>query len=198
MTTYIKIKAKNLESLLIISLFRMKFTSSVRLREFIGDCITENLSKSLSLRNARLIILFCFFVGIGTSIKTFAQNAALSPGNIVSSNTTIYDRGGTGNYANNSNEWITVAGIPGATITISGNYGLEACCDRIYIRNGFGNAGAILQTLSLASGSTTYTGTAGQTLTVHLTSDISTVASGFQFTVTYSIAQTAPTRTQVG
>ncbi|NBX80865.1 MAG: hypothetical protein EBQ94_10905, partial [Flavobacteriales bacterium] len=106
-------------------------------------------------------------------------------------NATITDRAGAGNYANNTNEWITIAGRPGVSISISGSYGLEACCDRIYIRSGYGNAGTALQTLSAASGTTSYTGACGESLTVHLTSDVSNVSSGFSFTVTYSTPQTA-------
>lgn len=123
-----------------------------------------------------------------------AQNAALLPGNIVSCNTTIYDRGGAGNYTSSSNEWITIAGIPGSTITISGTYGLEACnCDYIYVRDGYGNAGTILQTYTNGAGAISYTGTSGQSLTVQLVSDGSVISSGFVATVTYSVAQTCPT-----
>ena len=43
-------------------------------------------------------LIFLFF-----SFECFSQNAALSPGNIVANNTTIYDRAGAGNnYANST------------------------------------------------------------------------------------------------
>jgi hypothetical protein len=128
-------------------------------------------------------------------LRGWGQNAALNPGNIVACNTTIYDRGGTGNYSNSTDEWITIAGRPGATITISGSYALETGgnYDYIYIRDGYGNSGTVLQTKVNSTGTISYTGTSGQTLTVHLTSDGSTVASGFSLTVTYSTSQTCPT-----
>lgn len=142
----------------------------------------------------KLYFIYSSLLFIFLSLDSFAQNAALNPGNIVASNTTIYDRAGSAtNYANNTNEWITIVGNPGATINLSGTYGLEACCDRIYIRDGYGNAGTILQTLSAATGTINYTGAVGQTLTVHLTSDFSGRAAGFAFTVTYSAAPAAPT-----
>ncbi len=139
------------------------------------------------------ILAFCGLLLTNTQLH--AQNAALSPGNIVACNTTIYDRAGAStNYANNTNEWITVAGRPGATITISGSYTLEACsCDYIYVRSGYGNTGAIYVTKTNGSGTVSYTGAVGETLTVHLTSDGSTRAAGFAFTVTYSTTQTCPT-----
>lgn len=133
------------------------------------------------------IILFLFF-----SIQAMAQNAAVTPGNIVTSNTTIYDRGGTGNYSNSSNEWITIAGLPGATINISGSYGLESCnCDYIYIRSGYGNTGTAYISRTNGAGTINYTGAVGETLTVQLVSDGGVTASGFVFTVTYSTTATA-------
>ncbi|MBU3661535.1 MAG: hypothetical protein FGM14_16855 [Flavobacteriales bacterium] len=151
----------------------------------------QNYSNQLQKSNPKIIfrlpfLMLLFLLGIVGN--GWGQNAAIAPGNIVACNTTIYDRGGsTGNYANSTNEWITIAGIPGATITISGTYALETCnCDYIYIRNGYGNTGTILQTKTNGSGSISYTGTAGQALTVHLTSDGSSVAAGFALTVTYS------------
>lgn len=138
-------------------------------------------------RSSGLLRLLAIIVVLLFSIQAMAQNAALAPGNIVTSNTTIYDRGGTGNYGNSSNEWITIAGRPGMTITISGSYALETGnYDYIYIRSGYGNAGTAYLTRTNGSGTVNYTGAAGETLTVHLTSDASTVASGFVFTVTYS------------
>ena len=69
-----------------------------------------------SLFASLVIILAVFVVGIGS---VFGQAAATGVGNIISANATITDRGGAGNYANSTNEWITIAGRPGVSISIS-------------------------------------------------------------------------------
>jgi len=164
--------------------------------EFTGAAFRTFCEKCFHSKAMGFTLLFLLF---SSGVNLSAQNAKLSTGNIVACDATIRDGGGTGNYQDNRNEWITIAGVPGATITISGSWGLETCCDRIFIRNGYGNAGTALYTSpgTGTTGAVNYLGTAGQTLTVHLTSDGSVRSSGFQFTVTYSVAQTCPTYTSV-
>lgn len=50
---------------------------------------------------------------------------------------TIYDDGGeAGQYSNNFNGYVLIQASSGMTITITGNYDTEGCCDKLYIYDG--------------------------------------------------------------
>lgn len=101
-------------------------------------------------------------------------------------NITLYDNGGsTGDYASNSTGYTVLEAGLGATITINGNYSTESGLDYIRIYNGIGTAGTLLTSYT-GTGTISYTGTAGQTLTIQFYSDGSLVNSGFNLSISYS------------
>ncbi len=103
-------------------------------------------------------------------------------------NTALCSHAGCGvTYSNNANGYTVLTGGGSATITVAGSYAVESCCDRINIYNGVGTGGGLLaQYGSLGSGTFTYTGSPGQTLTVQFTSDVSVTSTGLNANVTYS------------
>ncbi len=108
-------------------------------------------------------------------------------------NSTICANLGCGtNHSNNNNGYTVINASGTATISLSGTYNLESCCDRVYIYLGVGTGGTLLYTYG-ASGSgsiTAFTGTPGQSYTVRLTSDGSLTYTGVSLNVTYGGACT--------
>lgn len=99
---------------------------------------------------------------------------------------TMYDNGGsTGNYANNSDGHIVLEAAFQSTISLAGTYDVENNFDFIRIYDGAGTAGTLLATFT-GTGTLSYTGNPGQTLTVQFTSNGSVTASGFAIDVTSS------------
>lgn len=123
----------------------------------------------------------------GTFTSVVSQNIPASGSNTVNCGTSIvlYDNGGlAGNYANNSNGYTVLDAGLGSTITINGSYTTESV-DYIKIYSGIGTTGTLLTSYS-GTGTFSYSGTPGQTLTVQFTSDGSVVYSGFTLSVSYS------------
>ncbi|HRT54747.1 MAG TPA: tripartite tricarboxylate transporter substrate-binding protein, partial [Flavobacteriales bacterium] len=109
--------------------------------------------------------------------------------NACGTNIALQDHAGSGNYSNNANGYTVLEAGTNATITISGTYWGEGCCDDLYIYSGAGTGGAVLlNPIGNGAGgvSVNYTGAPGQTLTVRFTSDLSIVYAGFDLMVTYT------------
>ncbi len=127
------------------------------------------------------------------TLVPFSGNNSVACG----TNTVLQDHAGSGSYSNNANGYTVLNALGGAVISISGTFGLESCCDHLYIRDGSGTGGAILAQNVGGSGTISYTGTAGQTLTVQFTSDGSVVGTGLDLNVSYTgscaVACTQPT-----
>ena len=88
----------------------------------------------------------------------------------------IYDDGGqNGNYSNNFTGGVTLEATPGTTITLSGSYSIENCCDHLVITDG----NAELTAVTSYNGSFSVSSTTG-TMTVNFTSDGSTNYWGFE------------------
>ena len=122
------------------------------------------------------------FTVVNTLTVPTTGNNTVSCGN----NITLYDNGGsTGDYASNSTGYTVLEAGLGATITINGNYSTESGLDYIRIYNGIGTAGTLLTSYT-GTGTISYTGTAGQTLTLQFYSDGSLVNSGFNLSISYS------------
>lgn len=122
------------------------------------------------------------FTVVNTQIIPVTGSNTVSCGN----NITLYDNGGsTGDYSNSSTGYTVLEAGLGATITINGNYSTESGLDYIRIYNGIGTAGTLLTSYT-GTGTISYTGTAGQTLTIQFYSDGSLVNSGFNLSISYS------------
>ncbi|MFI5140839.1 MAG: T9SS type A sorting domain-containing protein, partial [Bacteroidia bacterium] len=137
-----------------------------------------------------LHILAFLFICIILSSSAFGQSVNLptsgSVSNACGSAVTVYDDGGSGsNYSNSASGYIVLNAGGSAVINISGSYVTENGFDYVYIYSGSGTGGTLLQSYT-GSGTINYTGTAGQTLTIQLSSDGSVNYSGIALNVTYS------------
>lgn len=141
-------------------------------------------------------ILFVFIFMLVFVDNTFGLDISNGYANTMACNGTLYDPGGTGNYANSQSGYTIIPGKPGATISISGTYNTELNYDYVYIYSGVGIGGTYLYRYS-GSGSVNYTAPVGQSVTVRFTSDGGVVGAGFQFNITYSTGGTCPSATQV-
>ena len=104
----------------------------------------------------------------------------------------LYDNGGIGNYANNSNGYSVITpNIPGNYAQVTGSGNAESSYDYLYIYDGIGTGGSLLWsgtgTLTIPL-ITSITGS----LTVRFTSDGSTVASGFALTISCTTTAGVP------
>src|SRR5690606_3435770 len=84
----------------------------------------------------------------------------------------------------NPGGYVVLENVPGETITISGTYGMECCCDAIRVYDGVGT-GSLITSFN-CSGTYNFTSAPGQTITVGFTSDGSVTGFGFAFEVTSS------------
>lgn len=135
------------------------------------------------------IVFYCGSVEAQTVVTLPTSGAATA---VPAGNTAlIYDNGGaTGNYSNSVSGYVYLTAQAGATITISGAYETESTFDYFKIFSGNGTGGTVRSNVSGTSTWFTYTGTAGEGLTIQLTSDGSTVYTGLKLLVTYSTATT--------
>ena len=94
---------------------------------------------------------------------------------------TIYDDGGIdGNYANSFSGWVVIEAAEGVSITLSGSYQLEGCCDYITVWDGNPTTGSQLWN-NCGSGTLSLTATSGR-MTLRFTTDGSVTYSGFALT----------------
>ncbi len=102
-------------------------------------------------------------------------------------NTTLCTHAGCGvTYSTYANGYTVINSAGNAVITISGTYYTESCCDYVRIYAGSGTGGTVLATYQGGPTSFTYTGTAGQTLTVQFYSDVSVQYTGLNASVSFS------------
>ena len=109
--------------------------------------------------------------------------------NVTTCQASIYDNGGkTGNYTNNVHQYMVINPIdPTTTVTrLQGNYDLENNYDFVYIYDGTDTTQQPVRTLT-STGTLDITSTSGP-LTLVMTSDVSTVKSGFAFVATCEAA----------
>ena len=102
-------------------------------------------------------------------------------------NTVVYLNNGTSNYSDNDNGYTVLNATAGsaAVISLSGTYNNESCCDYLALYSGSGTGGTLIATYA-GTGTFTYTGTAGQTLTLYFVSDVSNNYAGNAVNVSYS------------
>jgi len=103
--------------------------------------------------------------------------------------TLIYDHAGAStDYSTNANGYIVLNNNLGSTsvISLTGTYATEANYDYLRIYNGTGTAGTQIASYSGSGTITPFTSSAGQTITVQFTSDVSGNAAGISLYAVYS------------
>ncbi|MCK6641684.1 MAG: HYR domain-containing protein [Bacteroidia bacterium] len=130
--------------------------------------------------------------GINITVKSYGACNAVTmlyrQGDTLScgTNTTLFDVGGQwGNYIDGPYDWVTLECTALSTVTISGYYSMECGYEQLYIRDGAGPNGAVLAQYS-CTGTMSYTGQPGQTLTVLLAGDWSVTGTGLELDIVYS------------
>jgi hypothetical protein len=119
----------------------------------------------------------------GTVLVPSSGNNTVACGN----NVRLQDHAGNADYGNSIDGYTVLNNTGTGTITINGTYATESGYDYIYIYQGVGTGGAqVAGSPFNGSGTINVTGSAGQSLTVRFTSDISSVLSGFDLNVSYS------------
>jgi hypothetical protein len=141
-------------------------------------------------------IVTCSGVLTGTSAPVqvtavVANNIPISGSSSVDcgTSTLIYDHAGAStNYSNNANGYIVLNNNLGSTsvISLTGTYATESGYDYLRIYNGTGTAGTLIASYSGSGTITPFTSSAGQTITVQFTSDISDNAAGISLNAVYS------------
>ena len=95
--------------------------------------------------------------------------------------------GATVNYNSNADGYLVLQNTPGSFITLTGTHDTESGWDYLYIYDGAGTGGTLLNTYTGGPGNiTTINGTDGQILTVQFQSDASFNDVGFELTALYS------------
>ncbi|MEI6348003.1 MAG: glycine-rich domain-containing protein [Bacteroidota bacterium] len=140
-----------------------------------------------------LILIFIFI--FATTLQLFSQTLIpFSGSNSIDcgTNTTLCTHAGCGGtYSSSASGYTVLNSADNAVITISGSYDTESGYDYIRIYSGSGTGGSLLATYN-GNSTFTYTGSAGETLTVGFTSDGSVEYSGLNASVTYSGSCVAP------
>jgi hypothetical protein len=141
-------------------------------------------------------IVTCSGVTTGTSAPVqvtalVANNIPISGSSSVAcgTSTLIYDHAGAStDYTINANGYIVLNNNLGSTsvISLTGTYATEANYDYLRIYNGTGTAGTLIASYSGSGTITPFTSSAGQTITVQFTSDISGNAAGISLNAVYS------------
>jgi hypothetical protein len=141
-------------------------------------------------------IVTCSGVTTGTSAPVqvtavVANNIPISGSSSVAcgTSTLIYDHAGAStDYSIYANGYIVLNNNLGSTsvISLTGTYATEANYDYLRIYNGTGTAGTLIASYSGSGTITPFTSSAGQTITVQFTSDISGNAAGISLNAVYS------------
>ncbi|MDC0304148.1 hypothetical protein OAL15_03960, partial [Flavobacteriales bacterium] len=122
-------------------------------------------------------------VSCATDVVPYAGNDANPCGN----NIVFTDHAGaTTNYNSGANGYLVLENTAGSFIDLTGTYDTETNWDNVYIFDGIGTGGTLLQTLTGSGTITPIAGTDGQILTVAFVSDGSGTEPGFEFEAIYS------------
>ena len=140
------------------------------------------------LRKSFTIILLCFFSVVAnaqyavtmTHDDTIEVNVCDNPVGV------FYDDGGAGSeYSNNFSGYVVLTAQPGVTISISGSYNTENCCDYLYFYDGYGTVGTTYLGDFRGTGAVSVTATSG-VVTIYFHSDYSITYDGFELVYTIS------------
>jgi len=149
-------------------------------------------SPTVTVQSWYYVDVICATGGTGSStvkqIDILLVNLVPQTGSVTllcGTNTILRDHAGTGDYTSNADGYIVLEAGGTATISITGDYNTESCCDDIFIYAGAGIGGTQLANY-FGSGTANFTGAPGQTITVRFVTDVSLTYSGFDFNVSYS------------
>ncbi len=132
----------------------------------------------------------CGSSAFSTSALLTVSNVVLVSGlgtnNVIcGENSILRDHAGTGNYANNRDDWSAINVTSAAVVTLTGTYDTENGFDGIILYDGVGIGGTVLAVYT-GVGTINYTGNPGQTITVRFTSDVSATRPGFEINVSFT------------
>ncbi len=145
------------------------------------------------LKNFALITLLFFIVGYanGQTVVNMTNAGTIYVDVCTSPSGTIYDDGGVGsNYSHYFDGWVVLTAPQGVSITLSGTYSTESCCDKIKIYDGEGESGNLLVNNTSGSGSINVSSQTGY-LSIKFHTDGSVNNSGFE--LQWSISGTGAT-----
>ena len=115
-------------------------------------------------------------------------------GNTIEVNTCLHpfgylldDGGQTDDYSNNFDGYVILSAPLGVTITVSGSYYTESCCDYLKCYDGYGSVSSVLLGDFRGNGTMMVSSSSGY-LTLHFHTDFSVVHSGFE--LSYSVGGT--------
>ena len=126
-----------------------------------------------------MLVLFSAISGKAQTLVPFSGSNTVNCGY----NGTLEDHAGSGLYSNNADGYTVLLSGAQAVINLSGAYQVENGFDYIYIYDGIGTGGTLLQTYN-GTGNANFTSQPGQTITVRFDTDGSVTQSGFNFSVT--------------
>ena len=148
----------------------------------------------------RLVFAFCAIISVMTAgnITAWGQTSY----NMVNNDTlhiypctnptgTIYDNGGpSSQYAHNFEGWAIISVPQNVTITLTGSYATESCCDKLWVYDGRGQSGNAIVNNVGGNGTINVSSSTGW-LSIRFHSDGSSTNAGFA--LTYSIEGTGAT-----
>ena len=127
----------------------------------------------------------------GQSIHNMVNHDTLMIHACQNGSGTIYDDGGANSvYSNNFEGWAIISVPSGVTITLSGSYETEGCCDHLWVYDGRGQSGNILVNNASGTGNVDVQSTTGW-LSIRFLTDGSVQNSGF--VLNYSISGSSNT-----
>ena len=130
--------------------------------------------------NLPIRIIFTLILLIPLSISaqswTMVNNNTIEIDACRESGGTIYDDGGpTADYSNNFDGIVILRASAGLTITLTGTYSTESCCDKLSVNDG----STMLLEEASGNGTVNLNSTSGQ-LVIHFVTDGSVINSGFE------------------
>jgi hypothetical protein len=140
--------------------------------------------------NKFIIVLKGFFLTIllvllfdnanGQTIVNMANGQTININVCTSTSGIIYDNGGaSSSYSNSFDGWVVLSAPQGVSITITGTYNTESCCDKITIYDGIENTGNILVNNAAGNGSINVSSQTGY-ISIKFHTDGSVTYSGFE------------------
>lgn len=129
-------------------------------------------------------------ITVGTQAQTYTTPSSGSASYTTCSGT-VYDPGGTGNYANYCNGTITFTPATAGSFIVLNfvSFSVETCCDYLAIYDGTTTSAPLIGTYTSSPGTVYATNTSGA-LTLRFYSDYSITYSGYEATI--SCATTVP------
>ena len=150
--------------------------------------------KPYKILNTRILAVFLTILTMAIVPSAKAQNTVTRMTNrqtleidacAMQQGTIVDDGGETGDYSNSFDGYVVINASQGTSITLTGGYETEACCDRLKVWDGDEASGTLLDQFQ-GSGSMNATATSG-TMTIYFHTDGSLRGSGFVLTYTVDV-----------